>query len=113
MYNNKTNLRVYLDIWRIRLAVSVAMMLARLAFESEVALCIRHTVLPPTSQKKYLPFHLSWKMRPSVSTFLLFDNDISISTTGAAAAEAGSSNRPTDGFHRKFKKNKILKILKK
>ena len=35
MYNNKTNLRVYLEIWRIRLAVSVAM-LARLAFESEV-----------------------------------------------------------------------------
>lgn len=41
MYKNTTNLRVYLDIWRIRLAVSVAMMLAHLAFESEVALSTR------------------------------------------------------------------------
>ena len=39
MYRNKTNLCVYLAIWRILLAVSVAMMLASLAFDPEVALC--------------------------------------------------------------------------
>ena len=42
---NKPNLCVYLDILRIWLAASVAMMPARLAFESEVALCTRRISL--------------------------------------------------------------------